>query len=375
MKKLAMVLNVLLAAAVWAADPPSVQVSNQAVTDDTVTIAQVVSDGPGWMVIHKDANGPGPVVGYAAVKAGVNSNVVVKIDSYTATPKLYAMLHVDAGKVGTYEFPGADVPAMVAGKMVSPSFVVTDLDPRVTVADQPTGGTVTVAEVLANGPGWLVVHADKNGAPGPVIGWAPVSEGLVRDLKVTIDSAKATPVLYAMLHVDAGKVGTYEFPGPDVPVMVDGNMVSPAFKLVAASVSLAGSHTLSVLGGKGTLVYGKDAQGGLSISLTVETTGWIGVGLGSSKMDGATIFMGYVKDGKPVFSQQKGSGHTHSAMDMPLWDQESVTLDSGKTTLGFHLPAAQIPYQGNQLPFIVAWSGATNLTQHHDAHDTGVLSF
>jgi hypothetical protein len=212
---------------------PSVMVKNQAVADDTVTIAEVVSQGPGWIVIHVDDNGPGAVVGFAPVKDGVNKNVVVKIDSYTATPKLYAMLHKDAGKVGTYEFPGADGPVMSGGKMVSPAFVVTDLDARVSVNDQKAVmGAVSIAEVLSNGPGWLVIHADRNGAPGPVIGYAAVSEGLVKNLAVKIDETKATPVLYAMLHTDAGKVGVYEFPGPDVPVMVDEKMVSPAFKLM-----------------------------------------------------------------------------------------------------------------------------------------------
>jgi hypothetical protein len=63
-----------------------------------------------------------------------------------------------------------------------------------------------------------------------VIGYAEARDGLTRNLVVKVDAAKATPILYAMLHIDAGKVGTYEFPGADVPVMVDGKMVSPPFK-------------------------------------------------------------------------------------------------------------------------------------------------
>ena len=87
----------------------------------------MVSDGPGWIVIHKEeGGGPGGVVGYAAVKDGENKDVIVKIDSYTATPKLFAMLHTGAGKVGTYEFPGPDLPVMLNGEMVNPSFMVSD---------------------------------------------------------------------------------------------------------------------------------------------------------------------------------------------------------------------------------------------------------
>ena len=219
--------------AAHAAGAPSVMVSDQADMDDTVTIDKVESAGPGWIVIHIESNGaPGPVVGYAAVKDGVNTNVVVKIDSYSATPVLFAMLHTDAGRVGVYEFPGADVPVKSNGMMVSPSFNVSDLDMRVVVKNQDIkDSTVSIAEVLSNGPGWLVIHADAKGAPGPVIGYAAAPDGLTRNLVVKIDQTKITPILYAMLHADLGKAGTYEFPGPDVPVMVDDKMVSPPFKV------------------------------------------------------------------------------------------------------------------------------------------------
>jgi hypothetical protein len=212
----------------WAV--PSVTVADQADVNDSVTIAQVVSVGPGWIVVHIDANGPGPVIGYAPVKDGVNADVVVSIDSYTATPRLYAMLHTDAGVVGTYEFPGADKPVFVGGMMVSPAFDVTGIDPRVVVKDQSvSSGWVTVAEVLSDGPGWMVIHTDSNGKPGPVIGHSSVADGLTRNVQVQIDPSAATATLYAMLHTDAGVVGTYEFPGADVPVMVDGKMMSPGF--------------------------------------------------------------------------------------------------------------------------------------------------
>ncbi|MCS6844426.1 MAG: YceI family protein [Caldilineales bacterium] len=107
---------------------PSVTVADQAVVDGKVTVAEVVSVGPGWIVIHADDGGkPGPVVGYAAVADGVNTEVAVEIDVKAATPTLYAMLHTDAGAVGQYEFPGADAPVVVGGAMVAPAFAVTGL--------------------------------------------------------------------------------------------------------------------------------------------------------------------------------------------------------------------------------------------------------
>jgi hypothetical protein len=48
---------------------------------------------------------------------------VVNINTAEATPELFAMLHVDKGKVGTFQFPGVDAPVKVAGMIVSPSFM------------------------------------------------------------------------------------------------------------------------------------------------------------------------------------------------------------------------------------------------------------
>ncbi len=102
-----------------------VVVKDQVLDGTSVVIAKVVSQGPGWMTIHAQEKGIiGPVIGYTHVNPGENDNVVVQIDAQKATPMLYAMLHVDAGKVGVYEFPGADVPVMVNGVMISPAFHV-----------------------------------------------------------------------------------------------------------------------------------------------------------------------------------------------------------------------------------------------------------
>jgi plastocyanin len=109
-----------------AAITPSVTVSDQEIVNGKVTIARVVSAGPGWLVIHAQKDGaPGLVLGYSAVKEGDNADVVVQIDATKATATLYAMLHGDAGTIGTYEFPGSDGPVSVGGKVVTPAFAVT----------------------------------------------------------------------------------------------------------------------------------------------------------------------------------------------------------------------------------------------------------
>jgi heme/copper-type cytochrome/quinol oxidase subunit 2 len=120
----------LLAAVRWSAvaqdsGTPSVSVDNQGVVDARVFITKVVSKGPGWLVVHTQADGkPGPVIGYSPVRDRVNLDVVVAVDTNRVTDNLYAMLHTDAGTVGVYEFPGPDFPVVAGGNMVNVPFAV-----------------------------------------------------------------------------------------------------------------------------------------------------------------------------------------------------------------------------------------------------------
>lgn len=97
------------------------------------------------------------------------------------------------------------------------------------------GSTVSVSEVTIEGaPGWVVIHLDDDGAPGEVLGQAEIPEGTSTDVTVTLDSPlQGDATLWPMLHVDAGEEGTYEFPGDDVPVVVDEDivMVSIAYQV------------------------------------------------------------------------------------------------------------------------------------------------
>ena len=118
--------------------------------------------------------------------------------------------------------------------------------PSVTVADQAiTDGMVTVAEVVSQGPGWIVIHAQADGKPGPIIGYEAVVDGANQDVMVQVDAAAATDTLYAMLHTDAGTVGTFEFPGgADVPVKDDaGNVITPAFTMLSDQAEAMPSDT------------------------------------------------------------------------------------------------------------------------------------
>lgn len=219
---------------------PAVTVSDQDVSEGTAIIDKVAAAEPGWLVIHSARDGaPGPVIGHAPVGIGNNSEVAVAIDLDKATQQLFAMLHLDAGTQGEYEFPGDDAPVRVDETVVVKPFAAEfPVEPSVSVSDQDfSDGTVTVDNVAAGQPGWLVIHVDDDGAPGAVIGHAAVEAGNNPGLEVGIDAAAATPKLFAMLHLDAGTAGEYEFPGDDGPVSVDDAVVVVPFNLVEGSAS------------------------------------------------------------------------------------------------------------------------------------------
>src|SRR5215210_462265 len=120
----------------------------------------------------------------------------------------------------------------------------------VAAADQPvSGGSIVVAEVNATQDGWIAVHIDQGGKPGPVIGHAAAPKGKTSNLAVKLE--QDVPVggkLWPMLHIDAGKIGTYEFPGPDAPVVVGGNIVMKQISITAAAAQPA---ALPTTGGEG----------------------------------------------------------------------------------------------------------------------------
>jgi hypothetical protein len=79
-------------------------------------------------------------------------------------------------------------------------------------------GSILVNMVDAMQPGWVAIFTDKNDQPDILLGYTAVPAGSSADIKVTIDTAKATDKMIAMLLLDAGKTGTFEYPGPDEPV-------------------------------------------------------------------------------------------------------------------------------------------------------------
>jgi hypothetical protein len=239
---LLVVLFVLAVSLVAAHDEPTVEVSDQVSLNGWVTVSHVTSQGPGFIVIHKDngEGGIGPVIGYRWVNNGESNNVSVRIDLAEATPMLFAMLHADTGEVGVYEFgtvEGADAPVIVNDAPVSPPFTA---EIMVAYDQYLDGSNVTVANVVTAANGWLVIHADNGGQPGPVLGQTAVTAGNNANVVVAL-SGDVTPVLWPMMHVDTGEAGVYEFgtvEGADGPVVVNGVLSTASISTGVPSVRM-----------------------------------------------------------------------------------------------------------------------------------------
>lgn len=217
---------------------PSISAQDQTLAEDgRLAIASVTSPGPGWLVIHAQFEDQvGQILGYTAVDSGQNEDVTVTIDPLQASPTLVAMLHVDAGTEGEYEFPGPDEPLQAQEGVVSSSFVV-DIQaplPTVEVANQAVeqDGLIRIDSALSPESGWLLIQADDNGAAGPVLGQRFLEAGLHEDVVVQITwRRQGTPRLHAVLYQDSGRSRRLDTPDEDLPFLVNGEPVMASFEV------------------------------------------------------------------------------------------------------------------------------------------------
>ncbi len=139
---------------------PLVEASDQRIVDNAVTVARVVAAQDGWIVIHTNTaeDRPGPVIGYAPVRAGENRDVRVQL-SQTPQPgdRLWPMLHIDAGTIGTYEFPGADGPVQANGMIVMVQITVLGDQAQSPAASPPAAAPAALPQTGAQQTGWMAL--------------------------------------------------------------------------------------------------------------------------------------------------------------------------------------------------------------------------
>ena len=103
----------------------------------------------------------------------------------------------------------------------------------ISAINQKTGTSVLIQRAVLSTPGYIVVHEEQDGKPGPVIGNSGLFEGVRQNLSVTLlRSSIEGEVLFAMLHSDDGD-GIYEFPGGDNPTKdEEGSVILDKFTII-----------------------------------------------------------------------------------------------------------------------------------------------
>ena len=93
----------------------------------------------------------------------------------------------------------------------------------------------------------------------------------------------------------------------------------------------------------------------LNVKLSAPTKGWVGIGFNPSKeMKDAKYVLGYVKDGKPILSDDFGTGDTkHEAVE-DLGGKSDLSLvggteEGGVTTIEFTLPLVSKDTKGGTI--------------------------
>jgi hypothetical protein len=104
----------------------------------------------------------------------------------------------------------------------------------------------------------------------------------------------------------------------------------------------------------------------LTLALTGKTSGWVALGLGSLKMNGATIFMGFVgNDGKVQFKPQLGSGHSHADGTAAVISY-AIKAEGDTTTMEISLDAKEYAKAGqSSLDLIFAMGKDKSFASYH----------
>lgn len=201
--------------------PPTIVVFDQPLVNGQFVVEQVITADPAWLVVYQQGeNGqPGFIIGYAALEAGLNQNIVVTVDTVSATDVLLLSLHQDSTVGDEFNFPANDPRLDYQGRANYTS-MNTDTGSYLIVRDQPVvDGQITVDLAVAETNAWLVLYADNNGQLGDLLGQSWVPAGFNRDVVIEVDPAVTLPPqLQIRLHTDNGASQTFE-PGTDTALL------------------------------------------------------------------------------------------------------------------------------------------------------------
>ncbi|MCA9957546.1 MAG: hypothetical protein KC443_00845 [Anaerolineales bacterium] len=234
-----LVNNAPVAASFHVTFPPDVFVLDQPVVNGEIVVERVVSNGPGWVVIHYEDNDElGLIIGFAPLVDGVNEQVHVPIVETAVTDPLYIMLHQDTGDIGEFNFPRED-PQVTYNDIVmtpipfgiNPGNILYTQDQPLVIEDDTV--TVSVPLVIVDIDTWVVIYADAAGSPGDILGQTWVAAGIHHDVQITVAADAVTDTLHVILHHDADSDQNFDYPdGADNPLQRNRHIIQAPFDLL-----------------------------------------------------------------------------------------------------------------------------------------------
>jgi len=104
--------------------------------------------------------------------------------------------------------------------------------PQITAVDQSiSDGYVVLGPVTMPITGWLVAYSNDGEKPGKVLGYGYLYADTYPEVNIPIEDASYTGKVYLVVHEDAGANAEFEFPGVDMPLMIDGSVPTTSFTI------------------------------------------------------------------------------------------------------------------------------------------------
>ena len=219
--------------------PFTVQQSVIVQEPQTVTVqpgqAQIIVEQPPTIIIRTQ-----PLV-YVVGPSGTNETVVGSAQS---------AIVVNA--------TGQEVPGISTGTNATVATAITDDNSTmgsgqlsIDVRDQSVANNqVIIDRVYSIVPAWVVIYPNLQNTPdlSHYLGYAHVNNGINRDVVVPLTFTNgigiSTPVLWTVLQKDAGKVGVFEYPGPDIILSNGTTRVAAPFRVVDSDQAAPGESTI-----------------------------------------------------------------------------------------------------------------------------------
>ena len=107
-------------------------------------------------------------------------------------------------------------------------------------AQDSDGTTIVVASVTLPAPGFIAVHSNADGGPGPVIGNSDLLPvGTSENVAIALDTPlEATDLVFPMVHIDMNENGEYEFMPPDNIVDIPATTADDAVAVSGGEVTV-----------------------------------------------------------------------------------------------------------------------------------------